>query len=470
MKRVIIATIALLVVAGASFGAFFAVKNKSDKETQQKNIQTADKVLFDFDSDSVTEVVFNCADGEYKVIKDDDGKWSLDNKEFAIDQTYMQALCTFASELTAEDSFGEADSSKKTMYGLDSPETITFYDGTDEYKIYVGNITPTNDYYYVMAEGKNNIYTVDSINGSVFKTSRLMMKAKDLIPYGDTEIQQITLEKDGKTVYDLKFDSETSMWSLPSEYSKLPFDQTAVTAMITSLTRLEAEQLLDEYLEDLSKYGFDKPAAQLTVKGKDGTERKLIISSKKANNNTYTYVLDTSSNQVQTYYVSDLSFMNYTPLRFMPDSVTTAGIYSVTDFKLDFEDIHSSFNLNMTDRKLKIDGNDVDIENAENSTTFQYFYNAMSVLVITDIDIKAKPDNSEPLLTVEYDLSDGTHTKVQFVEADDIKCYVFIDDEYTGAMIDTAVLTGKNSVRSFYRNLCEMTGIVKTVQQQPSAE
>lgn len=470
MKKVIIATVALLIVAGGSFGAFLAVKNKSDKETQQQNVQTADKVLFDFDGDSITEITFNCPDGEYKVIKSEDGTWNLDNKEFVIDQTYIQTLCTFTSELTAEDSFGEADSEKKSMYGLDSPETITFSDGTNEYKIYVGNISPTNEYYYIMVDGKNTVYTVGSINGSVYKSSRMMLKAKDLIPYSDTEIRQMTLKKDGKVIYDLTFDEETSKWSLPEEYSKLPFDQTAVSSMLTTLTRLEAEQLLDEYLEDLSKYGFDKPSAEFTVKGSDGTEKKLLVSSKNTSNNTVTYVLDTSTNQVQTYYISDLNFTQYIPLDFMPDSVTTAGIYGTTDFTLDFGDIHDSFTMNMTDRILEMNGVSVDIENTETSTAFQNFYNAMSVLVITELDVNATPDNSDPLLTAEYNISDGTHLKVQFVDNGNEQCYVFIDDEYTGALIDKNVLTGKNSVKSFYSSFCERAGILKTVQPQPIDE
>ena len=247
MKKVIIAAVALLIVAGGSFGAFLVVKNRSDKETEKQVSELADNVLFSFDSDSITEINFDCPDGQYKAVINDDGDWKLDSGEFPLDQTYMDALLTLVSDFTAETNYGEADSSKKSMYGLETPsETITLSDGTNNYKVYVGNISPTNDYYYVMVEGKNKVYTVDSIQGSVLKASRLMIKSKELVPYKDNEIKQITVKKDGKTVYDLTFDTETSTWSLPDEYSNLPFDQTAVTSMLTTVTRLEAQQLLDE--------------------------------------------------------------------------------------------------------------------------------------------------------------------------------------------------------------------------------
>ncbi|MDE5619174.1 MAG: DUF4340 domain-containing protein [Ruminococcus sp.] len=469
MKKVIIAAVALLIVAGGSFGAFLVVKNKSDKETEKQVSELADNVLFSFDSDSITEINFDCPDGQYKAVVNDDGDWKLDNREFSLDQTYMDALLTLVSDFTAETNYGEADSSKKSMYGLENPsETITLSDGTNNYKIYVGNISPTNDYYYIMVEGKNKVYTVDSIQGSVLKASRLMIKSKDLIPYKDNEIKQITVKKDGKTVYDLTFDTETSTWSLPDEYSNLPFDQTAVTSMLTTVTRLEAQQLLDEYLEDLSKYGFDKPAAEVTVKGIDGTEKNILVSSKSDENRTYTYALLQDSNQVQTYYLSDLNFVDYTPIDFLPDSVTTANIYSVTGFDLEFDDIDDSFTMNMTDNILEKNGKEIDIENVETSTSFQNFYNALSILIFTEIDIDASPDNSEPFLTAVYHVNDGTDIKIDLVDAGNDKCYVFKDDVYTGGLIDMSRITGKTSVRSFYNSFCTNAGILKTVQSQPS--
>lgn len=467
MKKVIIAMIALLVVAGGSFGAFLAVKNKSDNETKKQVSELADNVLFSFDSDSITEINFDCPDGHYKAIHEDD-KWKLDDDEFTIDQTYITALLTLVSDFTAETNFGEADSSKKTMYGLENPsETITLTDGTNNYKIYVGNITPTNDYYYIMVEGKDKVYTVDSVQGSVLKTSRMMLKAKNLIPYDNGEIQQITVKKDGKTIYDLNFDSEISTWALSDEYSNLPFDQTAVTSMLTSLTRLEAQQLLEENLEDLSKYGFDKPSAEVTVKGLDGTEKSFLISGKQDENRTYTYLLQKDSNQVQTYYISDLNFANYTPVHFLPDSFTIAGMYDVTGFEFTYGEIQDSFKMNMTDRTLEVNGKEIDIQKSETSTTFQNFYNSLSVLIFKDTDIDATPDNSEPLITVVYHVNDGKDLKVDFVDAGDNQCYVFKNDVYTGGLIDISRINGKNSVRSFYDAFCEYAGIIKTVRNMP---
>ncbi len=468
MKKVIISVVALLIVAGGSFGAFLAVKNKSDKETKQQASELADNVLFSFDDESIKEINFECPDGQYKAVVNDDGDWKLESGEFALDQTYIDALLTLVSDFTAETNYGEADSSKKSMYGLENPsETITLSDGTNNYKIYVGNISPTNDYYYIMVEGKDKVYTVDSVHGSVLKASRLMIKSKELIPYKNNEIKQITVKKDGKTVYDLTFDTESSTWSLPKEYSNLPFDQTAVTSMLTTVTRLEAQQLLEENLDDLSKYGFDKPVAEVTVKGIDGTEQNILVSDKTDENKTYSYALIEDTNQVQMYYFSDLDFVDNKPIDFLPDSTTVATMYDVTGFDLTFGDINDSFTMDIANNILKVNGKEADIKNSENSTAFQNFYNALSILIFTETDVDASPDNSELLLSAVFHVNDGTDIKIDLVDAGNDKCYVFKDDVYTGGLIDMSRITGKTSVRSFYDTFFEIAGILKTVQSQP---
>ncbi|MDE5834895.1 MAG: hypothetical protein K2H26_05185, partial [Ruminococcus sp.] len=160
--------------------------------------------------------------------------------------------------------------------------------------------------------------------------------------------------------------------------------------------------------------------------------------------------------------------INNTPVNFLPDSFTSAGIYDVTGFEFTFGNNQDSFTMNMNDRTLSVNGEDIDIQKSETSTTFQNFYNSFSVLIFTDTDVKATPDNSDPLVTVIYHTKDGTDVKVDFVDNGNDKCYVFRDDVYTGGLIDIAKINGKNSVRSFYDAFCEYAGIIKTVRNMPT--
>ena len=451
MKKIIIAMVALLAAAGVSFGVLHNVRQKSQEETRQQQIEAENKVLFSFDDESVSEVSISCDDGNFSMICDD-GNWKLkDSNDFLVDQDYLKNLCLFCASMKASDDLGEANDSKKAEYGLDSPDRITFTAGNDNYTVYVGNISPTSNYYYVMTEGRNNIYTVDSLSGSVLKISRMFLKSKDLIPYGDDDIYGITLKKDGKTIFDLKYDESSSTWSLPAKYSELPFDTTQVTMLITTLTRLEAQQMLEENLEDKSVYGLDKPYAEMTITGSDGTSRTLVFTTRRDKTNTYTYVLLKDIDQIELYFASDVDFMDYTPLNFLATDYWLADIYGITGFEFSFGEYENSFELDMTNRKLSVDGKSADIENSDNSLAFQNFFNALSMVTITELDMDAKPDCEEPVLTAVYHNSDGSDKTVQLVDAGDDKCYLFIDGEYTGAKISANELTGKNSVSSFYR-------------------
>lgn len=446
MKKNVIALVVLLAAAGGSVGAYLAVKNKKDDETKQYQEQIADLNLFNFDAESINKIEFISSEGEYtaELI---DSQWQLTSgDDFALDQDYINLLCTYAGELTAETSY----SGNKADYGLDDANatTIVLSGGGQSYTLHIGNVSPTSDYYYVSVGDKSQIYAVSSLYGSEFSTDRLMLKAKDLVPYDDYEISEIIIKKNGEITCELKYDPEAYSWSLPEEYSGLTFDNTAVTSMVNSMTRLEAEQMLDENLEDLSKYGFDDPYAEITIKGLDGTERVITIGSA-YNGGTYTNVLIGDDNQVEAYYTADLSFADKTPFDFLADTVYNPSMYEITGLDLTFGGKEYNLTLDMNESKGTFNGAEFDMNIMNVSTAFQNFYSSFTTVILSGIDIDADPALDEPLLTAVYHCSDGTDFTYQIVAGENENCYIFNDGKYTGMLLATSRLTGKNSVQSF---------------------
>ena len=265
MKKHIIAFLILLIAAGVSVGVFLKVRDKKEKETKQKEVEIADLSLFSFDSSVIDKIEIKNPEGSYTA-QLQDKKWVLtDGGDFVLDQDYMILMCTYFSTLTASDTHTGSPES----YGLDeaNASTITLSGGGQSYTINIGNVSPTKEYYYVTVEGKSKIYSVASVydGGNNFSTEKMILKSKHLVEYGDNDISQITIIRDGKIVCDLTYDEESAKWSLPEEYSLFELDVTAVTSMINVMTRLEAEQMLDEDLTDMSKYGFDDPYAEVIV-------------------------------------------------------------------------------------------------------------------------------------------------------------------------------------------------------------
>ena len=106
MKKPIIILVSALVLAGSSMGAFLAVKHKRDTEANISQAEKEDNVLFNINSAGIKKVEFGLEDGDYVAELNDSGVWVLTNRDdFALDQVYMQLICTYTSDLTAQTAY-----------------------------------------------------------------------------------------------------------------------------------------------------------------------------------------------------------------------------------------------------------------------------------------------------------------------------------------------------------------------------
>ena len=457
MKKPIIALLVLLIAAAGSIIGFLAVKNNKDKEDKQAKEEVQDCVLFNFDPYSPTKVVFSKGDESYTVINNND-VWELDTKEFSIDQTYMQLICTYMSDLTAEKSFGKISSDKLEMYGLNDADKVEITEPSGTHTIYVGSESPTGDYYYVMTDNKQNVYTLDAVEGSVLKLDRLLLKDKNIIPYGLEDIKSIeTYDQSGELTCELTYDEKSKTWSLPESYSNLTLDQTKVTSELNMLVRLEAEDMLDEKLEDLKKYGFDKPYGKAVVKGIDGSQHEFLVSAKEEDP-TYCFVL-VDGEQVELYYKDDLSITQNTPLTYVAKNYIAAQMSNAVGFSLNFNSNSDSCTFDLENKSCTYNGKELDLNNSEIYVSFNNLFNACSVMQLTGTDVMTKPKLESPAMSAEFDLKDGSTVKIDLVQGEDEHYYVFRDGKYIGAYVDETMLKGRNSLSDFYIKFTKIAGI-----------
>ncbi len=449
MKKLIAALAVLIVLAGGSVGAYMIVKDKKDEEKRQASEQLDDNVLFKFDSEAVTKIEFNCADGQYITEKDDSDQWVLTNRDdFDLDQVYIQLIRTYTSDLTADICYGKATDENKGMYGLDDPEKIVVWDESGEHTLYLGKKSPTGDYYYVMTGDKPNIYAIDSVYGSALFADRLTLKAKDLVPYALEDIKNVKIKNKGKETCELIYDTGTNMWTVGDRYPMLTIVQSSVTAELNNLIRLEAEEMLDENLDDMKKYSFDDPDGEVIFEGTDGSEWKFSVKVMEEDPN-YCYVLMGSDKQVEIYYTADLDIINKTPYDFFLQKISGADMFSVSSIELEAGDTKVSADIDVTNRKCKVEGKEIDIDSSESYTNFQNFYDSFTLLPITGVDDSVSPKLEKPVLSAEYTLSDGGKATLDVVQ-DKERYYIFQDGKYTGAYTDETRFSGRTSVTEFY--------------------
>ncbi len=446
MNKRIIALIVLLLMAAASIGTMLLLKGKKNKEEQQAQEQLNDNVLFSFDPYSPTQLVFRKGDESY-TCKLEDENWVLESGEFPVDQTYCQLVCSYCSNLTASENYGEITDEKLKMYGLEQPDTVEITEPKGTHIINIGSESPTGDYCYVTVEGKNNVYAVPIVRGSVLKLDRLLIKNKELLPYTLYDLKEVTVYKDGKVTCDLTYDEKDSKWVLPAEYSQLTLDQTEVTAKFNNIVRIEAEEMMDEKLDDLKKYGFDKPYGEAVVKGLDGSEHHLLVSIKE-DEPQYCYVL-VDHEQVEMYYTSDLNFTQCTPYDYIVQNYNVESYPNISGFTFKFKDNDDTCKLDVKANECTYNGKSVDISSSELYLALNNFCNSFTVLKLTGTDIKVKPELKDPELSAVIENKDGGRIRIDLVKGEETRYYVFRDGKYIGAYVDESMLTGRNSVSDF---------------------
>lgn len=457
MKKPIIALIALIIAAGGSLGAFFAVKGAKNKEERQAQEELADNALFSFDSESVTRITFEGEQGEYTAERSEDGVWKLSSEEFTLDQTYLQLICTYTSTLVAEQNFGALTDEKKSMYGLDTPDRLEITEPGGTHTIYIGDMSPTGEFFYVTVDGKSKVYAISSDRGSVLRTERMLLKNKELLPYTLYDLSEVVTYKDGKVLCDLTFDPDSQLWSLPKAYADLELDQTAVTAVLNNIVRIEAEEMLDESLGDLSKYGLDKPYGEAVVKGIDGTERHLLASLNE-DNPVFSFVL-VDGEQVEVYYTADMDFMKALPHEYLVENIVSASIYNIDGFTFSYQGSEDECTVSFADKECTYNGKSIDLNNNETYVSFLNFYDAFSILKTTGTDIDAKPALEDPVMTAEFSLKDGKDVKIDITGGDDGKYYIFRNGKYIGAYVEDTMFTGRSSLSEFYVKFKKIAGI-----------
>ncbi|MBR5514497.1 MAG: DUF4340 domain-containing protein [Ruminococcus sp.] len=464
MKKAIIAIVALLAAAGVSIGAFMAVKTKSDKETKQEELKQADFILFDFESDAINKIDISSPEGDY-TFEYENMEWNLtqcSGTHFDTNQTKVQGIVSFMAYLQAKDSYGEATEENKAKYGLDNPYVVTLSGDTEPYVLYLGNKSPTGEYYYGYTSTKNNVYAIPSSIISNIYATRLELKNNNFVPYSSSEIIGLELVRDGEVIYTLDYDTENRYWHLPDEYEMLSVDQTKVTSTLAIIARLTAEVMLPEDENDITTYGFDKPIAEFTVKGNDGTEKTLLFSKYGQDAQTYTYVYNQEAKQVETFYAGDLDFIDKTPIDFVMKKIECANLYSSSEFEIISEDINVEFTLNANEEWAKYKDNDIDLSNANTLSYFENFFNTFAYIGLEKIDVVNSPNLENPILTTKFTDINDKFTQVDFVESDNSGlCYVFVNGEYTGTLTSTEFINGDDSISYAFDLFCQQAGIEK---------
>ncbi|HHX72882.1 MAG TPA: DUF4340 domain-containing protein, partial [Clostridiales bacterium] len=196
--------------------------------------------------------------------------------DYAYSQSLMNSTFTTLTALEYVE-IVEEDAPNVEKYGLTADKaariTLIPYDSekTSRKVLLLGSKYELDDYYYVMLEGENTVYTCKSSAVNIFLGGSKSLRDLNLIPsLGENfiNLKNIRMERpDGSVISFERLSSEElqemseiySSYRLLEPYAAYGNDTYISDGVLSPLSQVMAVEAVEDRVKDLSGYGLDKP-------------------------------------------------------------------------------------------------------------------------------------------------------------------------------------------------------------------
>ena len=283
----------LLVILILLVAVYFILRTWNTKQTEkeEEKQEAATVHVTDTSADDIVSMKFNVGNGDLEFSKEDDQWYYTPDKDFPLQQSYPEDMAETVGSITAGRELTDGDSID--AYGLDEPAYTIEYTDAD------GNTTEllfgdmTGDDYYVMLNGNDTVYTVNSSVIDPFNyTLDDMARLDDYPSIGSGNLVKEVITQNGETTtYDSEDEDQAE-------------DIAAVAGGLGAVSLSEAADYSVED-EDLDVYGLDEDS-RITVGAtytQDDEEQLLTLYIGNEDGSGNRYVMLNDSRIV--YLISD---------------------------------------------------------------------------------------------------------------------------------------------------------------------
>lgn len=288
-KGILILLAVLILLVAVYFG--LRTWNAQQEEKAQEEQEAATVHVTDTSAEDIVSLKFNVGNGDLEFSKEDDQWYYTPDKDFPLQQSYPEDMAETVGSITAGRELTDGDSID--AYGLDEPAYTIEYTDAD------GNTTEllfgdmTGDDYYVMLNGNDTVYTVNSSVIDPFNyTLDDMARLDDYPSIGSGNLVKEVITQNGETTtYDSEDEDQAE-------------DIAAVAGGLGAVSLSEAADYSVED-EDLDVYGLDEDS-RITVEAtytQDDEEQlfTLYIGNEDGSGNRYVMLNDSRI----VYLISD---------------------------------------------------------------------------------------------------------------------------------------------------------------------
>lgn len=443
MKRIRTVIIVMILLVVAAIGIYF-IANHTSKKNKEKEVAEAEKlIIFDFDENASTKLDIHNQSGDYIMEYSNENGWQMTNaSDFNANSNTAINICTAMAELTAEKIINDSDTAK---YGFDDPIELTVTSNGNEYTLYVGIATPTNENYYVMKKDDDNIYLIDYTLGLILSATKDSLKSQYIANFIQTEVEQFSLWQGSESDENLLFSmiqKNDGTWYMDKPYNDDSVYSSDISTFINDSIRDTIYSFVEENCQesDYEKYGFDDPQFVFEMSG-SGKHTKVIFGDN-TEDNTEMYGLLVDSGQVVTFYQNSVATLGYGTRDMMNSSIYSPDIDTIDSVKITMPDHEADLQIDEANAKYMLNGNEIDNSDEEAYNSYIAFFSAFNNTNFESVNRKDTP-SGDAEVTVEYSLSDGTKAKIEYIPvpgADSNTYWTMKDGEYTGFIVRKKVI------------------------------
>lgn len=273
--------IAAIVLAGLAGLLYWS--NRVEKRKKEEPEKNAPPKILHIDQDSITRIEIRNKNRQEPVIleKSQDNQWKIVSPEgVPVDQDSVRSLLTTASDLTANRLLEEQASDLKP-YGLDNPSVQVFIRQKDgkQWKLLIGDETPTGSYYYAKLEGDPRVFTLASWNKTSLDKSAWDLRDKRLLRFDSGKLSRIELVRKGQTIEIGK--NAQNEWQILKP-QPMRADGSNVETLISRLedARMDTEPTPEEAKKAQAAFAKAQPVTLVRVTDVSGTHQIEVRKTK----------------------------------------------------------------------------------------------------------------------------------------------------------------------------------------------
>ena len=255
--------IAIICLAAAAVLYLLAVKLNQKEENEDSSDDSL--VISSVDSDKITAISYEKDGKSLSFIKEDGTWYDAEDKSFPVDQDSLTTMTNALGAVSATRKL--EDPEDLSEYGLDSPVLTVRYTSSDnkEAEFSVGDTNDAASGAYLKISGDDAVYLVASDFADSFNSDIYQLADMESFPTITSDsITDINVESDSHTL-EIKNDNDGGRTILENGEEQENCAESAVTQFINTVTGITFKSHVAYNCKDLSKYGLDKPIADISV-------------------------------------------------------------------------------------------------------------------------------------------------------------------------------------------------------------